>query len=64
LLDETATGAKVIISKGKKPIARLIPYAGKKQRPRPNVGETTSEPFEIVEKRKVEGSVVDTKLYF
>ena len=64
LLDEASTGAEVIIAKGKNPVARLVPYAGKKQQPRPKVGQTTSQPFELVEKREVAGSVGDTIVYF
>jgi|TARA_B100000959_G_C14512181_1_gene431759 prevent-host-death family protein len=64
LLDEAASGGEVIIAKGKRRVARLVPCSGKKQRPRPKVGETTSKPFNIVEKRKAEGSDGDTVLYF
>ena len=64
LLDEAATGGEVVIAKGKRPVARLVPYAGKKRIPRPEVGQTTSKAFNIVEKREVEGSVGDTVVYF
>ena len=64
LLDEAASGGEVVIAKGKKPVARLVPYVGRKEVARPKVGKTTSKPFEIVEKREVAGSVGDTVVYF
>ena len=64
LLDEASIGAEVVIAKGKKPVARLVPYSGKKNAKRPKVGKITSKPFEIVEKREVTGSVGDTTVYF
>jgi prevent-host-death family protein len=64
LLDEAETGGEVIITKGKRPVARLIPYSGSKAQPRPSVGQTTSKPFEIVEKPEASGSVGNTTLYF
>lgn len=64
LLDEAALGGEVIIAKGKKPVARLVPYVGRKEVARPKVGETTSDPFEIVEKREVAGAIGDTVVYF
>lgn len=64
LLDEAANGAEVVIAKGKKPVARLVSYASKHEKPRPKVGKTTSKPFEIIEKREIAGSVGDTTVYF
>ena len=64
LLDEAATGGEVVIAKGKRPVARLVPYAGKKQKARLEVGQTTSKPFNMVEKREIEGSVEETVMYF
>ncbi len=64
LLDEAARGAKVVIAKGKNPVARLVPYSSKRKSKRPKVGEITSQPFEIVEKREVTGRVGDTTVYF
>ena len=64
LLDEAETGGEVIITKGKRPVARLIPYSDTKARPRPTVGQTTSKPVEVVEKPEASGSIGDTTLYF
>ena len=64
LLDDAETGGEVIITKGKRPVARLVPYSGQKTRSRPTVGETTSKPFEIMEKTETVGTVGDTTLYF
>ena len=64
LLDETATGGLVVIAKGKRPVARLVPYSSKKQAARPKVGDITSKPFNKVEKREVAGSIGDSVVYF
>ena len=64
LLDEVAHGAEVVIAKGKKPVARLVPYSSKRESKRPKVGEITSQPLEIIEKREVSGRVGDTTVYF
>ncbi len=64
LLEEASSGAEVIISKGKRPVARLVSYAGKRQPPRPKVGETTSKLFTKVVKPEVAGSVGESTVYF
>lgn len=64
LLSESSNGSEVVITKGKKPVARLVPYSKNRRVTRPEVGETTSKPFEIIEKREVTGSVGDTTVYF
>jgi antitoxin (DNA-binding transcriptional repressor) of toxin-antitoxin stability system len=40
-------GAEFIIARGKQPIARLISIDSPVQPPRPKVGETLGEPFDI-----------------
>lgn len=64
LLDEAETGGEVIITKGKRPVARLVPYTSGKTEPRPTVGQITSKPLEIIEKSETTGSVGETTLYF
>jgi antitoxin (DNA-binding transcriptional repressor) of toxin-antitoxin stability system len=64
LLSESANGAEVVITKGKKAVARIVPYSRNTPVPRPKVGETTSKPFELIEKREVTGYVGDTTVYF
>ena len=64
LIDEAEGGGEVVIARGKRPVVRLVPHAEKKKRPRPTVGDTTSKPVKLVEKREVEGSTGDTVVYF
>ena len=64
LIDEAEGGGEVVIARGKRPVVRLVPHAENKKRPRPTVGDTTSKPLKVVEKREVEGSVGDSVVYF
>ena len=64
LMEEAEAGGEVVIARGKRPVVRLVPHAEKKKRPRPTVGETTSKPVRVVEKREVEGAVGDSVVYF
>ena len=64
LLEEASTGTEVVIAKGKRSVARLVPYSGKKKTPRPKVGQTTSKPFTKVVKDEIAGKAGDLSLYF
>ena len=64
LMDEAEAGGEVVIARGKRPVVLLVPHAEKKKRSRPTVGETTSKPVKVVEKREVEGAVGDSVVYF
>ena len=64
LMDEAEAGGEVVIARGKRPVVLLVPHTEKKKRSRPTVGETTSKPFKVVEKREVEGAVGDSVVYF
>ena len=64
LMEEAEAGGEVVIARGKQPVIRLVPHAEKKKRSRPTVGETTSKPVKVVEKREVEGAVGDSVVYF
>lgn len=64
LLEEAETGGEVVIAKGKRPVARLIPHSEKAKSPRPTVGESTSKAVKVVETREVQGKVGDTIVYF
>ena len=64
LMDEAEAGGEVVIARGKRPVVLLVPHSEKKKRPRPTVGETTSKPVKVVEKREVEGAVGDSVVYF
>lgn len=44
-LSEVEKGASVIIARGKKPVAMLVPIPTQLARPRPKVGEIEGEPF-------------------
>jgi prevent-host-death family protein len=47
LLQEVSEGETVVISRGRKPLAKLVPYDLPVVRPR--VGETLDEPFSVSE---------------
>ena len=47
VLDEVEAGVEVIISRGEKPIARLVRIADSPVRRRPKVGELRGTPFPI-----------------
>ncbi len=64
LLQQAEDGKHVVLARGKKPIARLVPCKQMPNEERPEVGTTTSKPFAFVEKTKSTGSVGDKVLYF
>lgn len=49
LLQEVAGGETIVISRGKKPLAKLVPYEEEARPPRPKVGEMIDEPCHIPE---------------
>jgi len=46
-LAEVEKGQEFIITRGKLPVARLVPLDSPQSRPRPKVGEILGKPFEI-----------------
>ncbi len=64
LLQMTEDGKQVVLARGKKPIARLVPCSQLPNQKRPEVGNTTSKSFKIIESREVAGSIGDTVVYF
>ena len=64
LLLQVEDGKHVVLDRGKKPIARLVPCSQLPNEQRPEVGTITSKPIKVVEKREVAGSVGDTVVYF
>ena len=64
LLLDVEDGKQVVLARGKKPIARLIPCSQLPNHNRPEVGTVTSKPIKIVEKRKIAGRIGDTVVYF
>tara|TARA_B100002019_G_scaffold45395_1_gene38169 strand:+ start:249 stop:482 length:234 start_codon:yes stop_codon:yes gene_type:complete len=64
LLSDVEDGKQVVLARGKKPIARLVPCSQLPNKNRPDVGTITSKPLKLVEKREVAGSVGDTVVYF
>jgi prevent-host-death family protein len=46
-LVEVENGMEILIARGKKPVARLVPVEEKPPAKRPNVGETIDAPFKI-----------------
>ena len=61
LLNEAAAGGDVVIAKGKRAVARLVPVNQDHEFPRPQVGVVTSKPLRKVEKEKAEEEPI---LYF
>lgn len=47
LLQEVSRGETIVISRGRKPLAKLVPY--EEPAARPKVGEMIDEPFQIPE---------------
>ena len=45
LLQEVGLGATIVITRGKKPLAKLVPY--EEPAARPQVGETLDAPFSV-----------------
>jgi antitoxin (DNA-binding transcriptional repressor) of toxin-antitoxin stability system len=64
LLQDVEDGKQVVLARGKKPIARMIPCSQLPNKLRPEVGTVTSKTIKIVENREVAGSVGDTVVYF
>ena len=64
LLLQVEDGKQVVLARGKKPIARLVPCSQLPNEQRPEVGTVTSKLIKIVEKREIAGSVGDTVVYF
>lgn len=64
LLQDVEDGKQVVLARGKKPIARMIPCSQLPNKLRPEVGTITSKIIKIVENREVAGSVGDTVVYF
>jgi prevent-host-death family protein len=64
LLLQVEDGKQVVLARGKKPIARLVPCSQLPNKDRPEVGTVTSEMIKIVEKREIAGKIGDTVVYF
>ena len=64
LLLQVEDGKHVVLARGKKPIARLVPCSQLPNKDRPEVGTVTSEMIKIVEKREIAGKIGDTVVYF
>ena len=64
LLLQVEDGKHVVLARGKKPIARLVPCSQLPNKVRPEVGTVTSEMIKIVEKREIAGKIGDTVVYF
>jgi len=47
LLQEVARGETIVISRGRKPLAKLVPYDEAERPPRPKVGEMIDDPCHI-----------------
>ena len=64
LLEQVEDGKEIILARGRKPIARLIPCSEIEKTRRPKIGETTSKSVKVKEKREIAGRVGDTVVYF
>lgn len=64
LLQQAEDGKQVVLARGKKPIARLVPCKQLPNEDRPEVGTTTSKPLVVIEKTQSTGSVGEKVLYF
>ena len=64
LLEQVEDGKEIVLARGRKPIARLVPCSEVDKNDRPKIGETTSKSLNIREKREVAGRVGDTVVYF
>ena len=64
LLEQVEDGKEIILARGRKPIAQLIPCSEIEKTNRPKIGETTSKSVKIKEKREIAGRVGDTVVYF
>jgi prevent-host-death family protein len=47
VLEEVEAGAEVLIARGEKPVARLVPITGVTSQRRPKVGTLRGAPFQI-----------------
>jgi len=64
LLEQVEDGKEIVLARGRKPIARLIPCSESDENDRPKIGETTSKSLKVMEKREIAGRVGDTVVYF
>ena len=64
LLEQVEDGKEIVLARGRKPIARLVPCSEVDKNERPKIGEITSKSLKIKEKREVAGRVGDTVVYF
>ena len=64
ILQDVEDGKQVVLARGKKPIARMVPCSQLPIKIRPEVGTVTSKSIKIVEKREVAGRIGDTVVYF
>ena len=64
LLEQVEDGKEIVLARGRKPIARLVPCSEVDKNNRPQIGETTSKSLKIKKKREVAGRVGDTVVYF
>ena len=64
LLEQVEDGKEIVLARGRKPIARLIPCSEIEKADRPKIGETTSKSLKIKENREVAGRIGDTVIYF
>ena len=64
LLEQVEDGKEIILARGRKPIARLIPCSEIEKTNRHKIGETTSKSVKVMEKREIAGRVGDTVVYF
>ena len=64
LLEQVEDGKEIILARGRKPIARLIPCSEIDKNDRPKIGVTTSKSLKVMEKREIAGRVGDTVVYF
>jgi len=46
-LAQVEEGHEFVIARGRQPVARLVPLQQPTRRPRPKVGETLGEPFDV-----------------
>jgi len=48
-LAQVEEGHEFVIARGRQPVARLVPLQQPTRRPRPKVGETLGEPFDVAD---------------
>ncbi len=64
LLQQVEDGKNVVLARGKKPIARMIPCHQLPNSNRPEVGSVTSGPIRVKDRREIAGRIGDTVVYF